>query len=197
MPPENGLIRCPICSYCFDASAPSLCEACPLNTGCTMLCCPSCGHTTVDPDSSRLVNGLRRMVAFFAGPFPPQQEQSEPTGDLTGPVFREATSPASPPGLSLDAIPVGECAEVINLAPEMPLHRRQALLAYGVEPGKCLHLLQQSPLTVLRVDQMELALEKELARLINVASPNQSPGCGGGRGRARRRARGAADRRAV
>lgn len=197
MPPENELTRCPICSYCFDASAPSLCEACPLNAGCTMLCCPSCGHTTVDPDSSRLVNGLRRMVAFFAGRFPPQQEQSEPTSDLKELVFREAASPESPPHLNLAAIPVGECAVVTALAPEMPLHRRQALLAYGVEPGKCLHLLQQSPLTVIRVDQMELALEKELAELINVASPNQSPNSGGGRGRARRRARAAADRRAV
>lgn len=69
---------------------------------------------------------------------------------------------------NLSGISAGRTVIVTDLAPELPSNRHQALLAFGVEPGRRLQVLQQSPLTVIRVNHLELALEHELAGLILV-----------------------------
>jgi Fe2+ transport system protein FeoA len=42
------------------------------------------------------------------------------------------------------------------------------LLGRGVRPGKSVRVLQNSPEVVIQVDHLQIALEKELARLITV-----------------------------
>ena len=42
------------------------------------------------------------------------------------------------------------------------------MLAYGLMPGKPVRVRWQSPLTVLEVDRIELALEPELAAMVEV-----------------------------
>jgi Fe2+ transport system protein FeoA len=45
--------------------------------------------------------------------------------------------------------------------------------AYGLAPGRLVEILQQDPVTVVRADHTELALEDDLARkvLIEVVTP--------------------------
>lgn len=47
------------------------------------------------------------------------------------------------------------------------LHER--LLAYGLIPGRTLRVLAQKPLTVVRIEHTELALERELAQCVEIA----------------------------
>jgi Fe2+ transport system protein FeoA len=52
---------------------------------------------------------------------------------------------------------------------------RERLQAYGVSPGSEIEVVQQSPVTVVRVDHVELAFERSVARDIIVRAPS-SPG---------------------
>lgn len=54
---------------------------------------------------------------------------------------------------------------------------RRRLQGYGIAPGRELEVVQQSPVTVVRVDHVELALERSVARGIEVAPlPPQAGG---------------------
>ena len=158
---------CPLCGYGYAPDDSRTCEHCPLQPSCTMTCCPQCGHTTIDEGTSSLARTAKRLFSFLsdrllgeqhdADPdFPKQRERSIP--DLKGNGRRT----------NLGQAPSGRAALITGISGEMPLNRRQALLSYGIEPGKCVHVLQQIPLTVFRVAQVELALERELAGMIGV-----------------------------
>ncbi len=70
--------------------------------------------------------------------------------------------------LTLAEVPVGCEAEVVGFNPHIPSNRRDHLQAYGVRPGQCLKVVQHSPVTVVRVEHTELALETSLAREIRM-----------------------------
>ena len=55
-------------------------------------------------------------------------------------------------------VPVGHYARVQGLSSGMP-----QLQAYGLTPGYWVRVLQHSPVTVIQIDHLELALESELA----------------------------------
>lgn len=50
------------------------------------------------------------------------------------------------------------------------------LVAYGLAPGVRVRLLQKNPAVVVRAGELELALERELARSIEVAPAEVRPG---------------------
>jgi Fe2+ transport system protein FeoA len=50
----------------------------------------------------------------------------------------------------------------------MPRERRAHLQAYGLVPGHCVRILQHSPVTIVQIEHMELALEGGLARQVQV-----------------------------
>lgn len=52
-----------------------------------------------------------------------------------------------------------------NLAPAY----RQHLHAYGLQPGRTVVVLAQQPVTIVLVEQTELAFENEIARQVLVA----------------------------
>lgn len=52
---------------------------------------------------------------------------------------------------------------------------RERLQAYGVSPGRELEIVQQSPVTVVRVDHVELAFERSVARQIIIDQRDQDP----------------------
>jgi ribosomal protein L37AE/L43A len=57
----TGIFSCPMCGYTFDKTAHTGCQSCPLNGGCSLICCPQCGYQMVDPGQSslaRLASGL-------------------------------------------------------------------------------------------------------------------------------------------
>lgn len=153
----QALIRCPMCATEFDPSGRSACQSCPLNSGCQMTCCPHCGYTTVDPGQSRLArwasglfNGRRRKG---------RRGRRRRHGRAAG-------------GLTLADAEVGDTVEIVTLI-GLPLGKRQHLQAYGVSPGTQVEILQQSPLTILRSENTELALERWLARGILVRSRSE------------------------
>lgn len=51
---SRELFRCPLCGSRFDAQANAACLQCPLTKNCPMVCCPTCGHVTLDPGRSIL-----------------------------------------------------------------------------------------------------------------------------------------------
>lgn len=56
-------IACPMCGYTYDPAGNTACQACPLNKGCQLVCCPNCGYETADPNRSSLA---RLVTRFFS-----------------------------------------------------------------------------------------------------------------------------------
>jgi Fe2+ transport system protein FeoA len=140
---------CPLCGHAFDPAANAGCARCPLSGGCRIVCCPNCGHSTVDPGSSRLARwaeaGLRRL-------------------GLAGSARASAGAPDTPRPLT--AAPRGPARVVAVRAADDDADSR--LRAYGIAPGATLEVLQQRPETVVRLERTELALEAGLAALVLV-----------------------------
>jgi Fe2+ transport system protein FeoA len=139
---------CPLCGHALDATG---CEACPLGSNCPMVCCPACGYTTIDTDKT--------MVGKLALKLAPSQV---PKGE--GPIGAGLTTLAeAPKGVSVRVVAVE------NTEGSRPLQ----LQAYGLAPGRLVQVLQQEPVTVVRADHTELALEGDLASkvLVEVVTP--------------------------
>lgn len=59
---NKTLITCPMCGNRFDPSGHNACPSCPLQKGCQLVCCPSCGYETVDPSQSSLARLALRLL---------------------------------------------------------------------------------------------------------------------------------------
>lgn len=68
----------------------------------------------------------------------------------------------------LSDIPVGRGARVYGFDEHLPAYRSAQLQAYGLAPGYQVRVLQHSPVTVIQVEHVELALEGDLARMVMV-----------------------------
>ncbi len=75
-------------------------------------------------------------------------------------------------GLTLADIPARMQARIVSISQRMPANQRAHLQAYGLIPGRMVKITQRSPVTVVRIEQMELALETELAGLVLVEDFN-------------------------
>ncbi|MBI5311126.1 MAG: hypothetical protein HZB14_08930 [Actinobacteria bacterium] len=53
---------CGLCGHRYAESAHSGCASCPMNDGCLMTCCPSCGYSAPDPRNSRLLAASRALA---------------------------------------------------------------------------------------------------------------------------------------
>lgn len=69
---------------------------------------------------------------------------------------------------TLAAVRPGEQVSLKEFAQGMPVERWAHLQAYGLVPGCLVRVVQHSPVTVVQVEQTELALESDLARQIRV-----------------------------
>lgn len=58
----------------------------------------------------------------------------------------------------------GVKARVESIDDAVEATQREQLVAYGLAPGRPLVVLQQRPMTVVMVDEVELALEEAVAR---------------------------------
>jgi Fe2+ transport system protein FeoA len=70
--------------------------------------------------------------------------------------------------LTLADIPPGRQVYVQAFLPGLTDERRAHLLAYGIVPGHKVRILQHSPVTIVQIEHMELALEEGLARQVQV-----------------------------
>lgn len=71
-------------------------------------------------------------------------------------------------GITLADIPPGRRAEVIGFAENFPADRKAYLQAYGLGLKQLVQVIQHKPVTIIRLDHVELALENELASGIQV-----------------------------
>jgi hypothetical protein len=56
-------ITCTMCGYRFDPDAHAACQACPLQRGCQLTCCPACGFEMVNPERSILARLAKRWLS--------------------------------------------------------------------------------------------------------------------------------------
>jgi Fe2+ transport system protein FeoA len=136
---------CPLCGYAFDPATNAGCASCPLHSGCQIVCCPNCGHSTVDPRESRLARWatalLGRLGVGGAGP---------------------AATPIAGGARPLTTISAPCLVRVVGVAPEGG-ERAERLRAYGLAPGATIEVIQQRPVTVVRIEHTELAVEAQIA----------------------------------
>jgi Fe2+ transport system protein FeoA len=142
---------CPLCGHTFDPAANAGCATCPLSGGCRIVCCPNCGHSTVDPRSSRLARWAEAALRRLAGrrserALAPQREPAGATALMVAPRGPARVAAVMPGAADAEG----------------------RLRAYGIAPGALLEVLQQRPETVVRIERTELALEAELAALVLV-----------------------------
>ena len=71
--------------------------------------------------------------------------------------------------ITLLDVPDGCQAVVKGFLHGMPAQRHAQLRAYGLAPGCPVIVVQHTPVTVIRIEHLELALEHGLAREIQVA----------------------------
>lgn len=71
---------------------------------------------------------------------------------------------------SLADTPAGATVRLAGYTTGMPAERLAQLLAYGLTPGSLVQVVQQRPVTVVRCEHTELALEAGLAREVQVVS---------------------------
>ncbi len=69
---------------------------------------------------------------------------------------------------SLADVTPGCRACIRGFGPGLPSNRQDHLMAYGLIPGHWVEVLQHSPVTVVKVENTELALEDQLASQIEV-----------------------------
>lgn len=135
-------IRCSMCGQHYDPDQHLACRSCPMHSGCSLVCCPNCGYQTVDPRKSKLV----RLARFFS------ERRS---------LARFSTNQNEQ--LTLADVPVGCKAKVLHFASDFPPDRRAYLQSYGLVTDYWVQVVQHSPITIVRLDHLELALENELA----------------------------------
>ena len=69
---------------------------------------------------------------------------------------------------SLANTPVGNRVRVVGFIPGLARERRTQLQSYGLAPGQTVKVIQHVPVTVLQIEQFELALEREMAAFVEV-----------------------------
>ncbi|OGO64155.1 MAG: hypothetical protein A2Z45_09865 [Chloroflexi bacterium RBG_19FT_COMBO_55_16] len=72
--------------------------------------------------------------------------------------------------MTLADVPPGWQAKIGRFLEGIPPEKRVQLLSYGLVPNLWVCVVQHSPVTVVRLDNTELALEMELAGEIQVLS---------------------------
>lgn len=89
-------------------------------------------------------------------------------GSSSEPVRGEAPLSTSHGVVRLVEVHPGGRARVVGFSTELPEERRVRLQAYGLIPGEWLQVLQHSPVTIVQIENSELALEGDIARLVEV-----------------------------
>jgi Fe2+ transport system protein FeoA len=139
-------IVCLICGYRFNPVERDACGPCPLKKGCAFVCCPACGYGMVDLEHSRLI----KLGSRIAGGLRIAWRHGRRTREIT-----------------LADVPPGSRAHVEALN-GLPTSQHEQLQAYGISTGHWVDVVQQAPVTVVRVGNTDLAFERAIARSIHV-----------------------------
>ena len=79
-----------------------------------------------------------------------------------------AADPGASAPVPLAELPPGTTATVLELDASVSIWRDR-LVAYGVAPGRQVEVVQHAPVTVVRVERIDLAFETRIAAGIVVA----------------------------
>ena len=135
-------VSCPLCGFEFSREDTLCGHGCPLGSMCHLICCPSCGYEF------------------------PERPQSSWLKRLFG--KEEQTISNLPEGVvAASRLEVGTRAQLICMGLSSGT-RERSLTAFGLVPGAEVEIVQQRPACVIRVDQTELALDREIANEILV-----------------------------
>jgi len=131
-------VSCPLCGFEFSRSDTLCGHGCPLGALCHLICCPSCGYEFPErpPGGSWLKKIFGRET---------EEEASLPEGVVAASTL--------PPGARATLVCMGLSTGT----------RERSLTAYGLVPGAKVEIVQQNPACVIRIDQTELALDREIA----------------------------------
>lgn len=143
-------MQCSMCGYEFSADNLACHASCPLAKGCSVICCPNCGYTTVDSRNSRIVRLFQDLAKKLPG-----QHASEPQS-------------VSPQGMPLVRLKEDQEARVVGVAGERPELLAQ-LSQYGIVPGTPVRLRQKRPVPIVQIGHTELALDADVAALVYVS----------------------------
>jgi Fe2+ transport system protein FeoA len=149
----DTLITCVACGLTYTVSqGRDSCARCPLHEDCSTSCCPKCGTSNINPDKSRLARWLQKVLSKgtpVAGP-----ACTEPAER----VEAQRTLASVQPG----------CDVLITGYGNLSGSQRQHLQAYGLTPGRRVRVLAQRPVTIVQVEQTELAFESGIAARVLV-----------------------------
>lgn len=137
-----------MCGFEFDRSETRCEHGCPLGAYCNLVSCPNCDYEF--PDRPHRTSWLWKLL-----------RKKDPD-----PLFPHGVKPASD-------LPAGEAAEIVCLGATRG-SRFNALTVYGLEPGAKITIIQQHPSCVIRIDETELALDRDIARDILVRTADGS-----------------------
>lgn len=166
-------VTCPLCGHAYDPKKQVACQACPVNHGCELVCCPACGYQTVDPNQS----GILRMAKFFSSlkrSKSSPKEAGKKSKAAPGVQFqlrhrgRRRKGEKETTELTLADVLPGYEARVVSFSRGLPAEKRAHLLAYGLVPNYWVQVVQHIPVMVIQVAHTVLALEKELAAEVQV-----------------------------
>ncbi len=82
---------------------------------------------------------------------------------------QQAQTTANKKEPTLAGVRPGGTAQVEGFLSGLSSERRAHLQSYGLVPGACVRVLQHSPVTVIQIEHLELALERDVAAKVRVA----------------------------
>jgi Fe2+ transport system protein FeoA len=137
-------MRCAMCGFEFERLDLTCHSACPLASACSVVCCPRCGYSTVDPRRTSIAS---RVMGLFN---------------------RRADAPAQhhEGAVRLLDLPAGACGHVADV--EGDPARLVQLSQYGLLPGTPITLARKRPVPIVRIGQTDLALDRAVAAEVYV-----------------------------
>ncbi|HSF80483.1 MAG TPA: FeoA domain-containing protein [Anaerolineales bacterium] len=191
---NEGVVICPLCGHRYIPVENAGCQSCPLKPGCGFACCPECGYEYLDISKSALVRWITSVLEKLPGrkfsdlpPTSPGNGRGNNSSKLlrytkldralilkgkdrsTKEGARSNGRPAvSSPFSLLDA---SQSSEVIiqGFTAEISHEIRHRLQAYGLAPGVSATVLQTAPVVIVQIENLELVLEPQLARNIQIS----------------------------
>ena len=174
---KDAMITCVTCGLTYSVSqGRDSCVRCPLHEDCSTSCCPKCGTSNINPDKSRLARWLERILTprLAQGTEESVAEtdeasRGEDSSDLSG-GLRHRKQMRRRQGhhlYTLADVQPGREVQITGYG-ELNSSQRQHLQAYGLLPGRRVRALSQHPVTIVQVEQTELAFERGIAARVLV-----------------------------
>jgi Fe2+ transport system protein FeoA len=130
-----------------------------MNQGCSLVRCPRCGFEGIDPSRSKLVRLFSRWGSYSKGKGS-FRWQNRGSGKK---IDTEKSQK------QLSELPPGSRSFVCGFQPHLSFENKARLQAYGLTPGQEILVLQQTPVTIVLIEHLELALENAMAKSVIVS----------------------------